>query len=87
MAVKWYVFSTRILAMSAEADISRKMGCSVISRNAATGQPDPDACLTEKYAEVRLAAEGWVLPVPEQESLKLPPPEHGSVTFPPYTIV
>jgi hypothetical protein len=83
MAQSWYIFPTKALALAAEAEISSLIGCAVVGRNALTGEPDPSACQTERYADPRQTVTGsWAFPVPEDESLRLDETEHPTVEFP-----
>lgn len=59
-------FATEAEALAAEADISVAMGYALVGVNAATGQPDPSAQVTTRWA-VPVRAEGgkWAIPAPQ----------------------
>ena len=59
-----YVFDTEEAALSAENDITMTGGAPITNTNAATGEPDPDAQKTIRWAipEQRVTDGKWFFP-------------------------
>lgn len=56
-------FATEAEALDAEAEIAAAIGCEIVGVNAATGESDPTACKTTRWA-IPMKAEGnqWAIP-------------------------
>lgn len=66
--MKYRVFETEQEAIAAEAQVAADIGCVKIGINAKTGQPAPDAQVTERWAIPRQIADGrWVFESPDDE--------------------
>lgn len=72
------IFNTETEAVAAEAQIAQSIGCVKISTNAATGLPDLDAQMTERWAIPQQIADGrWVFPSPDDEGVMRDPSWFG----------
>lgn len=61
-------FATEAEALAAEAAIAAEIGCDIVGVNAATGQLDPAAQKTVRWAIPMQAESGqWVIPAPPKK--------------------
>lgn len=66
--MKYRVFATEQEAIDAEHAIAQAMGLAKVGVNAKTGQPDPTATKTERWAVPQQIQDGrWVFPSPDDE--------------------
>lgn len=64
--MKYRVFDTEAEAITAEAQIAQAIGCVRVGLNAKTGQPAPDAQVTERWAIPQQITDGhWVFQSPD----------------------
>ena len=69
--MKYRVFDTEDQALAAEAQVALDIGCAKIGVNAKTGQPAPDAQVTERWAIPQQIADGrWVFVSPDDEGVE-----------------
>ena len=75
MNVEYYVFDTEATAIAAEAWISAAGGLPRTGKNAKTGQENPTACKTVRWAIPKQRLDGkWIFErVPKSERDKFPP--------------
>ena len=68
--MKYRVFDTEEQAIAAEAQVALDSGCPKVGVNAKTGQPAPDAQVTERWAIPQQITDGrWVFPSPDDEGV------------------
>ena len=64
--MKYRIFTTEAEAIAAEAQVAADIGCIKVGTNAKTGQPAPDAQVTERWATPQQIVDGrWVFPSPD----------------------
>lgn len=64
--MKYRVFETEAEASAAEAQVAADTGCPNVGVNAATGLPDPNAQVTQRWAIPQQITDGrWVFPSPD----------------------
>ena len=69
--MKYRVFETEQEALDAEAEVAQAIGCIKVGVNAKTGQPAPEAQVTECWAIPQQIADGrWVFPSPDDEGVE-----------------
>ena len=72
--MKYYVFETEEQALAAEAQVALDIGCVKVGVNAKTGQPTPDAQVTERWAIPQQIVDGrWVFPSPDGTGVEAEP--------------
>jgi hypothetical protein len=69
--MKYRVFNTEAEALAAEAQVAQAIGCAKVGTNAKTGQPAPDAQVTERWAIPQQVQDGrWVFVSPDDEGVE-----------------
>ena len=69
--MKYRVFATEQEALDAEHAIAQEMGFAEVGVNAKTGQPDPNATRTERWAVPQQIQDGrWVFPSPNNDGIE-----------------
>jgi hypothetical protein len=69
--MKYRIFNTEAEAIAAEAQVAADIGCIKVGTNAKTGQPAPDAQVTERWAIPQQIVDGrWVFPSPDDEGVE-----------------
>ena len=69
--MKYRVFNTEAEALDAEAQVAAEIGCAKVGVNAKTGQPAPDAQVTERWAIPQQIQDGrWVFASPDEEGVE-----------------
>lgn len=72
--MKYRIFNTEAEAIAAEAQVAADIGCVKVGVNAKTGQPAPDAQLTERWAIPQQIVDGrWVFPSPDETGVEAEP--------------
>lgn len=69
--MKYRVFATEQEALDAEKVVSDSIGCVKVGINAKTGEPDPTATMTTRWAVPQQIVDGrWVFPSPDDEGVE-----------------
>ena len=69
--MKYRIFTTEAEAIAAEAQVAADIGCIKVGINAKTGQPAPDAQVTERWAIPQQITDGrWVFVSPDDEGVE-----------------
>ena len=69
--MKYRVFATEQEALDAEHAISQAMGLAKVGINAKTGEPDPTATMTTRWAVPQQIQDGrWVFISPDDEGVE-----------------
>lgn len=72
--MKYRVFDTEAEAITAEAQVAADIGCIKVGVNAKTGQPAPEAQVTERWAIPQQITDGrWVFPSPDDTGVESEP--------------
>ena len=69
--MKYRVFNTEAEAIAAETQVAQAIGCAKVGINAKTGQPAPEAQVTERWAIPQQITDGrWVFVSPDDEGVE-----------------
>ena len=72
--MKYRIFNTEAEAIAAEAQVAADIGCIKVGVNAKTGQPAPDAQVTERWAIPQQITDGrWAFPSPDDTGVEPEP--------------